>query len=144
MGIVLVVYSSRRSVPRLLRLADKIVARANSLLAAAVQEFLQDCARALRESDSDDAHPVLDRDYNEMLRAAGRRFMLRAGAGTYGLYDACNGVAALRHEGDDGIGLMLIARRHHPAVIPVLTLETPIALRDTVRFVSGGLADLRR
>jgi hypothetical protein len=111
-------------------LPDKIVARANSLLAAAVQEFLQDCARALRESDADDVHPVLDRDYNEMLRAAGRRFMLRAGAGTYGLYDACNGVAALRHEGDDGIGLMLIARRHHPAVIPVMTLETPIALRD--------------
>jgi hypothetical protein len=111
-------------------LPDTIVARANSLLAAAVQEFLQDCARALRESDADDAHPVLDRDYNEMLRAAGRRFMLRAGAGTHGLYDACNGVAALRHEGDDGVGLMVIARRHHPAVEPVLTLETPIALRD--------------
>lgn len=111
-------------------LPDKIVARANSLLAAAVQEFLQDCARALRESDSDDAHPVLDRDYNEMLRAAGRRFMLRAAAGTHGLYDACNGVAALRHEGDDGIGLMIVARRHHPAIVPVLTLDTPITLRD--------------
>lgn len=111
-------------------LPDRIVVRANSLLAAAVQEFLQDCARALRESDTDDAHPVLDRDYNEVLRAAGRRFMLRAAAGTHGLYDACNGVAALRHEGDDGIGLMIIARRHHPAVTPVLTLEVPIALRD--------------
>ena len=111
-------------------LPDRIVTRANSLVAAAVQEFLQDCARALRESDADDAHPVLDRDYNEVLRAAGRRFMLRAAAGTHGLYDACNGVAALRHEGDDGVGLMLIARRHHPAIVPVLTLETPIPLRD--------------
>lgn len=102
----------------------------NSLLAAAVQEFLQDCARALRESDDDDDRPVLDRDYNELLRAAGRRFMLRAAAGTHGLYDACNGVAALRHEGDEGVGTMLVARRHHPAVVPVLTLETPIPLRD--------------
>ena len=47
---------------------------------------------------------MLDRDYNEVLRAAGRRFMLRAAAGTHGLYDACNGVAALRHEGDEGVG----------------------------------------
>ncbi|OUJ71843.1 hypothetical protein BXP70_21060 [Hymenobacter crusticola] len=105
-------------------------ARRGSLVAAAVQEFLQDCARAMRESDDDDDRPVLDRDYNELLRAAGRRFMLRAAAGTHGLYDACNGVAALRHEGDEGVGTMLVARRHHPAVVPVLTLETPIPLRD--------------
>ncbi len=26
--------------------------------------------------------------------------------------------------------MMLIARRHHPAIVPTLTLETPIALRD--------------
>ncbi|TGE16424.1 hypothetical protein E5J99_09875 [Hymenobacter elongatus] len=104
--------------------------RSPSLLNAAVHEFLQDCSRALRESDTDEDRPVLDRDYNELLRAAGRRFMLRAAAGTHGLYDACNGVAALRHEGDEGIGTMLVARRHHPAVVPVLTLETPIPLRD--------------
>jgi len=101
-----------------------------SLLEAAVQEFLQDCSRALRETDTDDDRPVLDRDYNEVLRAAGRRFMLRPAGGNHGLYDACNGVAALRHEGDEGVGTMLVARRHHPAVVPVLTLETPITLRD--------------
>ncbi|OWP62040.1 hypothetical protein CDA63_16185 [Hymenobacter amundsenii] len=105
--------------------------RPPSLLAATVQEFLQDAARALRESDhDDDDRLVLNRDYNEVLRAAGRRFMLRAAAGTHGLYDACNGVAALRHEGDEGVGTMLVSRRHHPAVVPVLTLESPIPLRD--------------
>ncbi|SHK68702.1 DNA integrity scanning protein DisA nucleotide-binding domain protein [Hymenobacter psychrotolerans] len=105
-----------------------------SLVHAAVQEFLQDCSRALRESDTDDDRPVLDRDYNEVLRAAGRSFMLRAAAGTHGLYDACNGIAALRHEGDEGVGTMLVARRHHPAIVPVLTLESPIPLRDHRRI----------
>ncbi|WBA43364.1 diadenylate cyclase [Hymenobacter canadensis] len=108
--------------------------RPTSLVHAAVQEFLLDCSRALRESDTDDDRPVLDRDYNEVLRAAGRSFMLRAAAGTHGLYDACNGVAALRHEGDEGVGLMLVARRHHPAIVPVLTLESPIPLRDHRRI----------
>ena len=109
--------------------------RPPSLLAATVQEFLQDAARALRESDhADDDRPVLDRDYNEVLRAAGRRFMLRAAAGSHGLYDACNGVAALRHEGDEGIGTLLVARRNHPAIVPILTLESPIPLRDYRRI----------
>ena len=60
--------------------------------------------------------------------------MLRAAAGTHGLYDACNGVAALRHEGDEGVGTMLVSRRNHPAVVPVLTLESPIPLRDYRRI----------
>ncbi|SNR57934.1 MULTISPECIES: diadenylate cyclase [Hymenobacter] len=108
--------------------------RPTSLLAATVQEFLQDAARGLRESDTDDDRPVLDRDYNEVLRAAGRRFMLRAAAGTHGLYDACNGVAALRHEGDEGVGTMIVSRRNHPAVVPILTLDSPIPLRDYRRI----------
>ena len=106
--------------------------RPSNLPHAAVQEFLHDCSRALREADTaDNDQPVLDRDHNELLRSAGRRLMLRvAPAGTHGLYDACNGVAALRHEGDEGIGTMLVSRRQHPAVVPVLTLETPVAMRD--------------
>ena len=107
-------------------------ARPANLPHAAVLEFLHDCTRALREADTaDNEQPVLDRDYNEVLRSAGRRLMLRvAPAGTQGLYDACNGVAALRHEGNEGIGTMLVSRRQHPAVLPVLTLETPVPLRD--------------
>ena len=106
--------------------------RPDNLPHAAVMEFLHDCSRALREADTaDNDQPVLDRDHNELLRSAGRRLMLRvAPAGTHGLYDACNGVAALRHEGDEGIGTMLVSRRLHPAVIPVLTLETPVPMRD--------------
>ena len=99
---------------------------------AAVLEFMHESSRALREADTaDNDQPVLDRDYNELLRSAGRRLMLRvAPAGTHGLYDACNGVAALRHEGDEAIGTMLVSRRLHPAVVPVLTLETPVPMRD--------------
>ena len=99
---------------------------------AAVLEFMHEGSRALREADTaDNDQPVLDRDYNELLRSAGRRLMLRvAPAGTHGLYDACNGVAALRHEGDEAIGTMLVSRRLHPAVVPVLTLETPVPMRD--------------
>ena len=104
----------------------------SSLPHATVLEFLHECARALREADTaDNEQPVLDRDYNEVLRGAGRRLMLRVSPGnTHGLYDACLGVAALRHEGDEGRGTMLIARRHHAAIVPVLTLETPVPLRD--------------
>ncbi|SET46189.1 diadenylate cyclase [Hymenobacter actinosclerus] len=109
--------------------------RPASLLAATVEELLLDASRALRESDhADDDRLVLNRDYNEVLRAAGRRFMLRAAAGSHGLYDACNGIAALRHEGDEGVGTMLVSRRNHPAVVPVLTLDAPVPLRDYRRI----------
>lgn len=103
-----------------------------SLPHAAVLEFLHECVRALREADTaDNEQPVLDRDYNEVLRGAGRRLTLRISpAGAHGLYDACLGVAALRHEGDEGRGSVLIGRRQHPAIVPVLTLETPVPLRD--------------
>lgn len=106
--------------------------RPANLLHATVLEFLHDCARALREADTADSEqPALDRDYNEVLRSAGRRLMLRAApAGTQGLYDACNGVAALRHEGSEGVGTLLVARRQHPAIVPMLTLEVPVTLRD--------------
>jgi len=106
--------------------------RPGNLPHAAVLEFLHDCTRALREADTaDNDQPMLDRDYNELLRSAGRRLMLGVSPGTtHGLYDACNGVAALRHEGDEGIGTLLVSRRLHPAIMPVLTLEAPVPLRD--------------
>jgi hypothetical protein len=104
----------------------------SSLPHAAVLEFLHECTRALREADTaDNEQPVLDRDYNEVLRGAGRRLMLRISPGNmHGLYDACLGVAALRHEGGEGQGTMLLGRRQHAAIVPVLTLETPVPLRD--------------
>jgi len=113
-------------------LPGKANGRPTSLPHAAVLEFMQECGRALRETDTADTEqPVLDRDYNEVLRGAGRRLMLRISpGGTHGLYDACLGVAALRHEGGEGQGTMLLGRRKHPAIVPVLTLETPVPLRD--------------
>lgn len=106
--------------------------RPASLPHAAVLEFLHECTRALREADTaDNEQPVLDRDYNEVLRGAGRRLMLRISPGSaHGLYDACLGIAALRHEGGEGQGTMLLARRQHAAIVPVLTLEAPVPLRD--------------
>ncbi|WP_400190604.1 diadenylate cyclase [Hymenobacter sp. B81] len=104
--------------------------RPPSLLLAVVREVLLECTKALRGSDAEEGRPLLDRDYNELLRAAGRRFMHAPAGGNHGLYDACNGVAALRHEGDEGRGTMILARRNHPAVVPVLTLEAPVPLRD--------------
>ncbi|KAA9327494.1 hypothetical protein F0P96_16050 [Hymenobacter busanensis] len=104
--------------------------RPPSLLMAVVREVLLECSKALRGSDAEEGRPLLDRDYNELLRSAGRRFMHAPAGGNHGLYDACNGVAALRHEGIEGRGTMLLARRNHAAVVPVLTLETPVPLRD--------------
>ncbi|GAB2940282.1 diadenylate cyclase [Hymenobacter coalescens] len=106
--------------------------RSQSLLHAVVREFLLECSKALRGSDLDqeEDRPILDRDYNELLRAAARRFMQGPAGGNHGLYDACNGVAGLRHEGSEVHGTMLVARRNHPAIVPVLTLESPVPLRD--------------
>ena len=88
-------------------------------------EFLHECTRALREADTaDNEQPVLDRDYNEVLRGAGRRLMLRISPGSaHGLYDACLGIAALRHEGGEGQGPDHVGQRMEEGQQPFAALQ---------------------
>ncbi len=108
-----------------------------SLLDATVAEFLRDCQKALKEleSEPDSGMHIIDRDYNEILRAAGKQFMYTPANGIHGLFDACNAIASMRYELAEGIGGMLVARQGHRNVESILTLETPVPLREyrTVR-----------
>ena len=101
-----------------------------SLLDATVAEFLNDCGRALRETEFASGKSILDRDYNEVLRAAGKRFMYTPTGTNHGLFDACNAISALKYEGNEGIGSMLLSRRDHPDIYQLIKLDSPVSMRD--------------
>ncbi len=101
-----------------------------SLLDATVAEFLNDCGKALRETEFASGKSILDRDYNELLRSAGKRFMYTPTGTNHGLFDACNAISALKYEGAEGIGSMLLSRRDHPEIYQLLKLDSPVSMRD--------------
>ncbi|MFC5271579.1 DNA integrity scanning protein DisA nucleotide-binding domain protein [Adhaeribacter terreus] len=101
-----------------------------SFLDATVTEFLNDCVKALHETEFASGKSILDRDYSEVLRAAGKRFMYTPAGSSHGLFDACNAISALKYEGSEGVGSMLLAKRNHPEIYQLLTLDTPVPLRD--------------
>lgn len=89
------------------------------------------------------------RPAEELLREAGRSLTLTAGlagaggserhvadtSGHWGLFDACNAISAMRYEGAEAEGRMLICRSRHPGVDMKLALRAPVGLTDhrTVR-----------
>ncbi|HSI90500.1 MAG TPA: diadenylate cyclase, partial [Adhaeribacter sp.] len=101
-----------------------------SLIHATVTEYLNDCSKALRESDFATGKSILDRDYSEVLRSAGKRFMYTPTGSSHSLFDACNAISALKYEGAEGIGSIQLSRRNHPEIYQLLTLDTPVPLRD--------------
>jgi len=60
---------------------------------------------------------------------------MSATAGAWALFDACNAISAMRYEGGEAVGRMLICRPTHPALDIKLALRTPVGLADhrTVR-----------
>jgi DNA integrity scanning protein DisA with diadenylate cyclase activity len=115
---------------------DQLNSRYTSLLDAAIHEYLDGCSEALRKPNSWSEDPNFSRDPEEIVRAAGKRFMytpaLAGGEieGLHGLFDACNMISSLRYEGAEGIGRMLIARRGHPNIQERLRLSRPIRITD--------------
>src|SRR5688572_15869130 len=101
-----------------------------SLLDATVAEFLDDCGKALRQTEFASGKSILDRDYSELLRAAGKRFMYTPASSNHGLFDACNAISALKYEGAEGIGSMLLSRRDHPEIYQIMKLDSPVSMRD--------------
>lgn len=101
-----------------------------SLLEATVAEFLNDCGKALRDAESASGKSILDRDYHEVLRSAGKRFMYTPSGTNHGLFDACNSISILKYEGSEGIGSMLLSRRDHPDIYQLIKLDTPVSMRD--------------
>ncbi len=128
-----------------------------SLLDAAVTEFLAGCSTALYGQAPGADLDVLGRDYKEVVRAAGRLLMsapaVSAGGGAQAgsFFDTLNAISSLRYEGAEGLGSMLLARRRHPQVEPLVTFRDLIPLEsyraarkmleianDTVYLLSDG------
>ncbi len=109
---------------------------ATSLLDASVGEFLNLCFDALKKPAPGAGLNVIGRDYDEVIRSAGKNFMrtpaYKGGNldGFYGLFEACNTISSLRYEGEDGVGRMLIARKEHPNIEVILELSDPVLLQD--------------
>ena len=81
-----------------------------SLLDAAVREYLGLCSEALGKPDPGASFLVIDRDDDEIIRAAGKRLMYtpanagNSSEGPHGLFEAGNIISSLRYEGAEGIG----------------------------------------
>lgn len=109
---------------------------AGSLLDAAVHEFLHAVASGLAEFRSGVGPATLSRSHDEILRSAARLLMHQpawaAGnaAGAAGLFLACDRLSAMRYEGGEGRGGMLVGPRGHPNVRTELTFHSPISLHD--------------
>jgi hypothetical protein len=101
-----------------------------SLLEATVTEFMNDCSKSLRETEFSTGKSIMDRDYSEVLRSAGKRFMYTPASSNHGLFDACNSISILKYEGNEGIGSMLLSRRNHPDIYQLISLDTPVSMRD--------------
>lgn len=109
---------------------------AGSLLDAAVHEFLHAVASGLTEFRPGVGPPTLPRSHDEILRSAARLLMHQpafaagAAAGAAGLFLACDRLSAMRYEGGEGRGGMLIAPRNHPNVKPEFSFHNPVSLHD--------------
>lgn len=104
-----------------------------SLLNAAITEYLNACAKALQQPDAGMNAGVLERESEELIRAAGKRLMATPAWASSGVpmtdfFNSCNTIASLKYEGSEGIGKMIIARSDHPNVERVITFGTPVEM----------------
>jgi hypothetical protein len=104
-----------------------------SLIDATIKEYLDGCADALLKPDPGSRLSILNREYEEIIRSAGRRLMFTpgwAGNTIHGLYDACNMISSLKYEGIDGNGKMLISSRGHSNIETIIELESPVSVNN--------------
>lgn len=105
-----------------------------SLIESVIYTFFGTCQNALK--DPEKAINVIDRNADELIREAGRKFMYTASQagnnfdGLHGLYDACNEIASMRYEGAIGLGKIIIAPKNHKNIKITLGLKTPIMLSE--------------
>ena len=105
-----------------------------SFIESAIDTFLKECSVALK--DPNNGIGAVERQAEELLRESGKQFMYsisQAGKnfyGLHGLYDACNSIASLKYEGEEGLGKIIIAKKDHPNIRLTLQLQEPIRVRD--------------
>ena len=109
---------------------------ASSLVVAAMYRFNEEGVKALSEPEPGAGIFVRPREFEELLRAAGRTFLdtpaqaLGLDPVTTKLFATCNTISSLRYEGAEGVGKLLLARRGHPNVEEIFALTCPTELTD--------------
>lgn len=123
------------SYPRLrTEVVDEYYPVRNSLQAAVVDEFLSRCTHALLMPDPGSTSQVIEHSNEEMLRNAGRGFILTIPMilGSYdllsALYDALAELAGFRYEGAANKGRIILARPDNPHVEVKVKLQREIGL----------------
>lgn len=110
---------------------------ARSLLHALVEEFLAGCTRSLATSQSGLTRSGFDRSRDELHRCAGRRLCKTLALASLNdelidiLYDTLTNLAAMRYEGANNSGQLVIAADGHPNVEVVIRFQRPVPLTDT-------------
>ncbi|MFD1468199.1 diadenylate cyclase [Hymenobacter caeli] len=109
---------------------------AASLVMAALYRFNEEGVKNLSEPEPGAGVVGRPRETEELLRAAGRAF-LDTPAQALGLdplvaqlFTTCNTISSLRYEGAEGVGRLLLGRRHHPNLEEIFALTCPTPLTD--------------
>ncbi len=124
-----------RRLPALRRTSRASFRIQTSYLDAIVQAVLEHAVRELKLPEPGRfASESFSREAADVLREAARSFMYTPGLATGlmtagGLFDGCNDISALRYEGTEGRGRMVVARKNHPAVHVHLGFARPVPIR---------------
>ncbi|AWM33504.1 DNA integrity scanning protein DisA nucleotide-binding domain protein [Hymenobacter nivis] len=107
-----------------------------SLAMAVIYRFNEEAVKNLSEPEPGAGVMSRPREAEELLRAAGRSFLdtpaqaLGLDPAVAQLFVTCNTISSLRYEGAEGVGRLLLARRHHPNLEEVFALTCPTPLTD--------------
>ncbi|OGX91532.1 DNA integrity scanning protein DisA nucleotide-binding domain protein [Hymenobacter coccineus] len=109
---------------------------ATSLAMAVMYRFNEEAVKNLSEPEPGAGVMSRPREAEELLRAAGRSFLdtpaqaLGLDPAVAQLFVTCNTISSLRYEGAEGVGRLLLARRHHPNLEEIFALTCPTPLTD--------------
>ena len=107
-----------------------------SLIGAVVEEFLRRCTNALRSSEPGSSLIAIEHSNEEMLRNAGRRFVLTIPTILVSydlleaLYDALSELAGVLYEGAANRGQIILARQENAHVKIAVKFQREVSLMD--------------
>jgi hypothetical protein len=108
----------------------------NSLFDIAIRRFLAHCASALYSPKPESVEGIARRRPEEIIHESASELLtipvFAAGGlhGLYGLFNSCATISALRYEGGESGGGIIIARPGHPNVEVALQLKQPVSMRQ--------------
>ena len=108
----------------------------HSLVYAAMIRFNEECAKSLTEPEPGAGLLLRPRETDEVIRSAGKLFMetpaqdLGISRTEAKLFATLNTISSLRYEGLEGVGKLVLARRHHPNLEEVFALTCPTPIGD--------------